>query len=44
MTSIIGLSWQALTDRKLRSALTVLMVLIGVGIDYICSRHEYWCS
>ncbi|MHA1974944.1 MAG: ABC transporter permease [Candidatus Hodarchaeales archaeon] len=32
MTSFLGMSIQALADRKLRSALTIIMVVIGVGL------------
>ncbi|MHA2226583.1 MAG: ABC transporter permease [Candidatus Hodarchaeales archaeon] len=32
MTSFIMMSWQALTDRKLRSTLTITMVLIGSAL------------
>jgi putative ABC transport system permease protein len=32
MTSFFRMSWQALTDRKLRSTLTVTMVLIGAAL------------
>ena len=32
MTSVLKMSWQALTDRKLRSALTIIMVLIGAAL------------
>ncbi|WP_455464065.1 ABC transporter permease, partial [Candidatus Hodarchaeum mangrovi] len=32
MTSFLRLSWQALSDRKLRSILTITMVLIGSAL------------
>ncbi len=32
MTSFFSMSWQALTDRKLRSTLTITMVLIGAAL------------
>ncbi|MFX1284110.1 MAG: ABC transporter permease [Promethearchaeota archaeon] len=32
MTSFFQMSWQALTDRKLRSSLTIIMVLIGSAL------------
>ncbi|UCE14039.1 MAG: ABC transporter permease [Candidatus Heimdallarchaeota archaeon] len=32
MTSFFYMSWQALTDRKLRSTLTIIMVLIGSAL------------
>ncbi|MHA2305251.1 MAG: ABC transporter permease [Candidatus Hodarchaeales archaeon] len=32
MTSFFSMSWQALTDRKLRSILTITMVLIGAAL------------